>query len=250
MNRIKNSLNNKNSFIGFITAGDPDLETTEKIIYKMIEAGTNLIEIGIPFSDPNAEGPTIQDSNIRALNNGVKIDNIFKMVKNIRANTNISLVFVGYVNSLFYYGYDKFFENCKKTGIDGIILSDLPVEESSEVKKISEKYEIELIPIVALTSENRVENIVKNSNGFVYLLAPTKDETNYEIKKMSEEIKKYANVPVAVDTYIKTPEQVKKILEISDCVIVGSEIVKLVEKYGKDAPNKVYEYIRDLRKYI
>lgn len=255
MNRIRKALDNKKSFIGFITAGDPNIETTEEIILKMVDAGVDLVEIGIPFSDPNAEGEVIQDANIRALKVGTTIQKIFKMVKNVREKTGIPLVFMSYMNPIFYYGYDDFFEKCEEVGIDGVIIVDLPYEEKAEVEVFSSKYGVELVPLVAPTSKDRIPKIVKDANGFIYLVSSlgvtgTRDEIDREVGNMVKDIKKHTDTPVAVGFGLNTPEQVRDILEVSDGVIVGSAIVKVIEEHGEEAPERVYDFIKDLRKYI
>ncbi|WP_100065267.1 tryptophan synthase subunit alpha [Miniphocaeibacter massiliensis] len=253
MNRIEKAFENKKAFIGFITAGDPDIETTEKIIEKMVEAGTDLIEIGIPFSDPNAEGVVIQDANLRALEKETDIDDIFKMVESLRNKIDIPITLMSYMNPIFYYGYEEFFSNCNKVGIDGVIIADLPYEEIEEIKEYLDKYDVALVPMIAPTSNGRIEKLVKDSKGFVYVVSSlgvtgVRTEINKQVEDMVKEVKKYTNTPVAVGFGISTNAHVKEISNISDGVIVGSAIVEVIEKYGEDAPEKVYDFIKELKK--
>ena len=252
MNRIEKVFENKKAFIGFITAGDPNIETTEKIIEKMVEAGTDLIEIGIPFSDPNAEGVVIQDANLRALEKATDIDDIFKMVESLRRKIDIPIALMSYMNPIFYYGYEEFFSNCNKVGIEGVVIADLPYEEIGEIEEYLEKYDIALIPMIAPTSTGRIEKLVKDSKGFVYVVSSlgvtgVRDEINKQVEDMVKEVKKYTKTPVAVGFGISTNVHVKEISNISDGVIVGSAIVEIIEKYGEDAPERVYDFIKKLK---
>ncbi len=167
-NRIQNAFNNKKAFIAFIPAGDPDLESTEEFIFALEKAGTDLIELGIPFSDPIADGIVIQKANLRALAGGVNIEKIFDMVKKVRIKTQIPLAFLTYLNPVFNYSYEEFFKKCAETGIDGLIIPDLPFEEQSEIKEYSEKYEVDIISFIAPTSKDRIETIAKEARGFIY----------------------------------------------------------------------------------
>ncbi|HBL84989.1 MAG: tryptophan synthase subunit alpha [Clostridiales bacterium GWF2_38_85] len=252
MNKIAKAFENKKAFIGFLTAGDPSLEKTEEFILAMSKAGADLIEIGIPFSDPIAEGEVIERANIRALKVGTTTDNIFDMVKSVREKTDIPFVFLTYINPVFIYGYDRFFNNCKICGIDGIIIPDLPFEERSEVLCIAEKYEIDVITLIAPTSNDRIQTLVKNSSGFIYLVSSlgvtgVRNEINTDLNSIIANIRQVTDTKIAVGFGISTPEQAKKILTYADGVIVGSAIVKIIEEFGDDASEKLSEYMRKMK---
>ena len=251
MSRIKEAFNNKKAFIGFITAGDPTLEKTEEFVLEMEKAGAALVEIGIPFSDPIAEGPVIQEANIRALSGGCTTDKIFEMVKSLRTKTQMPLVFMGYVNTLYRYGYEKFFERCRETGIDGVILPDVPYEEKGEVTDVASKYGIEVVSLIAPTSEKRIKMIAKDAEGFIYVVSSmgvtgVRSEIKTDISSIVDSIKEVTDVPVAVGFGINTKEQVNQYTTIADGAIVGSAIVKIVAKYGKDAGSHIYDYVSEL----
>lgn len=251
MSRIKEAFENKKAFIGFITAGDPSLDKTEEFVLEMERAGASLIELGIPFSDPIAEGPVIQEANIRALSAGCTTDKIFDMVKSLRTKTQIPLVFMGYVNTLYRYGYEKFFKRCKETGIDGVILPDVPYEEKAEVMDIASKYGIEIVSLIAPTSESRIKMIARNAEGFIYVVSSmgvtgVRSEIKTDIDSIVNSIKEVTDVPVAVGFGINTKEQVNKYTSVADGAIVGSAIVRIVAKYGEDAGCHIYDYVSEL----
>ena len=255
MNKIKSAFTKGKAFIPFITCGDPDLETTAKIIRAAVENGADLIELGIPFSDPTAEGPVIQSANIRALSGGVTTDKIFELVEDLRKDVSIPLVFMTYTNVVFSYGIDRFMSNCKKTGIDGIVLPDLPFEEKNEFSEIASKYGIEMISLIAPTSENRISMIAKEAEGFVYVVSSlgvtgTRSEITTNIGNIISVIKENTDVPCAVGFGISTPEQAEKISAVSDGVIIGSAIIKIIEKHGKDAAPYVGEYVKSIKEAL
>lgn len=252
MSNIYKAFENDKAFIGFLTAGDPDLETTEKCILAMEKAGAGLVEIGIPFSDPIAEGVVIQGANIRALKAGTNLDKIFNMVKSVREKTDIPLVFLTYINPLLNYGYDEFFNTCKQVGLDGVIIPDLPFEEKDEIKDIAKKYDIDIISLIAPTSNERIKTIAKDTSGFVYVVSSmgvtgVRKEITTDLDSIIKLIKEVTNTPTAIGFGINTPEQAKKYSEIADGVIVGSAIVKIIEKYGKNAPSYVYDYVKSMK---
>ena len=241
----------KKAFIAFITAGDPDLETTYQCILEMEKAGASLVEIGIPFSDPVAEGPVIQEANIRALNGGVNTAKVFELVEKVRQVSDIPLCFMTYYNVVFHYGVEKFMAKCQEIGIDGLILPDLSFEESDEVNQFKKKYDLELISFVAPTSQNRVRMISKQAEGFIYLVSSmgvtgTRSSFAGGLEELVKTIKEQTQTPVAIGFGINTPEQVKEFSQYCDGVIVGSAIIKIIEKYGKDAPIHVYEYVKEM----
>lgn len=251
MSNIYKAFENKKAFIPFITCGDPDLETTSKCIHEMVNNGASLIELGIPFSDPTAEGPVIQGANIRALQNGITTDDIFEFVKGLRKDISIPLVFMTYANVVFSYGAECFMKNCKEVGIDGIILPDLPFEEREEFLDVCSEYDVDLISMVAPTSENRIAMIAKEAKGFIYVVSSlgvtgTRSEIKTDIESIVNVIRDNTKVPCAVGFGISTPEQAKKMALVSDGAIVGSAIIKLLEKHGRDAAPFVGEYVKSI----
>lgn len=251
MNRIKSAFENKKAFIGFLTAGDPTFEASYENIMAMIRAGADLIEIGIPFSDPIAEGPVIQEANIRALSNGMTTDRAFELAAKIRESTDVPLCFMTYINPVFKYGFDKFFARCKEVGVDGLICPDMPFEEKGDASAAARKYDIAVVSLIAPTSEERIKMIAEDAEGFLYIVSSmgvtgVRSEIKTDLASIMDSVKKYAKVPAAIGFGISTPEQAKKMSDISDGVIVGSAIVKLVAQYGENAAPKIYEYVKSL----
>ena len=236
--RITDAFAKGKAFIPFITCGDPSLETTEELVYAMEKAGADLIELGIPFSDPTAEGPVIQAANIRALSNGVTTDKIFEMVEKMRKKTSIPMVFMTYANVVFSYGTEKFCRRAAETGMDGLILPDVPFEEKEEFASVCRKYGLDLISLIAPTSHERIREIAKEAEGFVYCVSSlgvtgVRKEITTDIGEMVKMVKSQKNIPCAVGFGISTPEQAEKMASQADGVIVGSAIVKLCEAYGE-----------------
>lgn len=254
-NMIAKAFENKKAFIPFITCGDPDLETTAKIVRAAVENGADLIELGIPFSDPTAEGPVIQGANIRALKGGVTTDKVFLLVKELRTDVTVPMVFMTYANVVFSYGAEKFISTCNDIGINGLILPDLPYEEKDEFLPICKKYGVALISLIAPTSENRIAMIAKEAEGFIYLVSSLgvtgmRTEINTDLKSIVDVIRQNTTVPCAIGFGISTPEQAKKMADLSDGAIVGSAIIKIIEQYGKDAPRYVGEYVKKMKEAI
>ncbi|MDE6833760.1 MAG: tryptophan synthase subunit alpha [Ruminococcus sp.] len=252
MSNIRKAFGNGKAFIPFITCGDPDLETTGKVVREAVANGADLIELGIPFSDPTAEGVVIQGANIRALAGGVTTDKIFDFVAELRKDVKIPMVFMTYANVVFSYGAERFMKKCVETGMDGIILPDIPFEEKEEFTEIAEKYGIEMISLVAPTSENRIAMIAKKAKGFIYVVSSlgvtgTRSEITTNIGDIVSVIRENTDVPCAVGFGISTPEQAKKMAGLSDGAIVGSAIIKIIEKYGKDSPAYVGEYVKSMK---
>lgn len=255
MTKIADAFSNGKAFIGFLTAGDPNLATTKEIIKKMAAAGCDLVEIGIPFSDPIAEGPVIQNANIRALKNHVTTDDVFQMVNELKDEVEIPMVFMTYLNVLFKYGYDKFLQKAKDCGICGVIIPDLPFEEKEELQSVADKYEIEVVSLIAPTSEDRIKTIAKNAKGFIYEVSSlgvtgVRSEIKTDLESITKAVKEATDIPVAIGFGINTPEQAKKYAAIADGVIVGSAIVKIIEECGEDAPEKVYDYVKSIKDAI
>jgi tryptophan synthase alpha chain len=249
---FENSAANGTAFIGFVTGGDPSMEKTKEFIREMIRGGTDLVEIGIPFSDPIAEGPVIQAANIRALKAGATVEKLFTLVEDLRRETAVPIVFLTYLNPVFRYGYEKFFERCQKTGLDGIIIPDLPFEEQGEVRDISSKYGVDLISLIAPTSEDRIKEIVRHASGFLYLvssLGVTGVRSNIvtDLPGMAAKVKAAAKLPLAVGFGIHSPAQAAEIAKIADGVIVGSAIVKIIEEHGEKAGPQIYEYVKTMK---
>ena len=250
--RITDAFAKGKAFIPFITCGDPSLETTEELVYAMEKAGADLIELGIPFSDPTAEGPVIQAANIRAVSNGVTTDKIFEMVEKMRKKTSVPMVFMTYANVVFSYGTEKFCRRAAETGMDGLILPDVPFEEKEEFASVCRKYGLDLISLIAPTSHERIREIAKEAEGFVYCVSSlgvtgVRKEITTDIGEMVKMVKSQKNIPCAVGFGISTPEQAEKMASQADGVIVGSAIVKLCEAYGEDCVPYVYEYVKKMK---
>jgi len=251
MNRIKDAFDCKKPFIVYLMAGDPDLATSAEYILTAQDAGVDIIEIGIPFSDPVAEGEVIEAAAGRSLRAGTRLDGVFEMVASIKDKMRIPMLFMTYANPVFVYGYDRFFSRCVEIGICGVIIPDMPFEEQGEAKEIAGKYGVEIVTLVATTSENRTERIAQNAEGFIYLVSSLgvtgmRTETS-DLSSIVSEIKGITDVPVAIGFGISTPEQVAYYSAIADGVIVGSAIVQIVGQHGKDAKQELYEYIRKMK---
>lgn len=252
MNRIEEAFKNGKAFIPFITAGDPDLETSRKLIIAMERAGADLIEIGVPFSDPVAEGPVIQEANERALAAGCTIDRLFDMVRETRKTVKVPLVFLTYINPIYAYGKDRFMERCRECGIDGLIIPDLPYEEKGEIQADCREKGVKMISLIAPTSKERITMIAKEAEGFVYCVSSmgvtgVRSEIKTNVKEMVENVKAAVNLPCAVGFGISTPEQAKAMADVSDGVIVGSAIVKIIAEHGRDSEQYVFDYVRSMK---
>ncbi len=255
MSRVERAFKSGKAFIPFVTAGDPNLETTERLVLAMAEAGADLIELGIPFSDPVAEGVVIQRADERALAAGTTTDKIFDTVRRIRQKSDVPLAFMTYLNPIFGYGADKFLKNCSDAGIDAIIVPDMPFEEKNELTPFGNKYGIPLISLIAPTSNERIGAIAKESEGFVYVVSSlgvtgVRSEIVTDLGEMISLVKSVKNIPCAVGFGISTPEQAARIAQDADGVIVGSAIVKLVEKYGEDSVGPVSDYVREMKRAV
>ena len=252
MSRIKSAFENRKAFIAFITCGDPDLETTAAAVRAAAENGADLIELGIPFSDPTAEGPVIQDANIRALSGGVTTDKIFDLVRELRQDVQTPFVFMTYANLIFSYGTERFLSACQDIGIDGLILPDLPFEEKDEFLPACRKYDVDLISLIAPTSADRIAMIAREADGFLYIVSSLgvtgmRNEIKTDLSSIVSVIRQNTSLPCAIGFGIATPEQAEKMAALSDGAIVGSAIVRLVAKYGKDAPEHVGEYVKSMK---
>lgn len=255
MSKISDAFKNNKAFIPFITCGDPDIETTEQIVKQAVKNGADIIELGIPFSDPTAEGPVIQGANIRALSKGITTDDVFTLVKKLRQDITIPLVFMTYANIVYSYGKEEFLKKCKDVGINGIILPDVPFEEREVFLEACDKYEVDLIPLVAPTSKDRIATISKAARGFVYIVSSlgvtgTRTNIKTDIPSIVRIIRQNTDIPCAVGFGISTPEQAKTMADASDGAIVGSAIIKIMEKYGTDSPKYVGEFVKEMKSAI
>lgn len=253
--KITEAFSRGKAFIPFVTCGDPSLDVTEKIINAMVEAGADLIELGIPFSDPTAEGPVIQGANLRALSGGVTTDKVFDMVEKIRKNTDVPMVFMTYANVVFSYGTERFCKRAQEVGMDGLILPDVPYEEKEEFAEVADKYGLDLISLIAPTSHERIATIAKDAEGFVYCVSSLgvtgmRSQITTDIGAMVKLVKAQKDIPCAVGFGISTPEQAKKMAVQADGVIVGSAIVKLCESYGADCVPYIKEYVKSMKDAI
>ncbi|WP_342756813.1 tryptophan synthase subunit alpha [Kineothrix sedimenti] len=252
---IQDAFDHGKAFIGFLTGGDPSIEKSEEFIMKMVEAGCDLIEIGIPFSDPIAEGPVIQEANIRALAAGTTTDKIFELAKNVRKKTNVPLVFLTYLNPVYKYGYEKFCAKCEEAGVNGLIIPDMPYEEKGELLKAAGEYGVDIISLIAPTSEERIKMIAGDAKGFIYIVSSMgvtgmRSEIKTDLSAILSAVREASNTPAAVGFGVSTPEQAGKIADIADGVIVGSAIVKIIAKYGGEAGQPVYDYVKSMKEAI
>lgn len=252
MSNIGKAFANGKAFIPFVTCGDPDLETTAKVVRAMAEAGADLIELGIPFSDPTAEGPVIQAANVRALSAGTTTDKIFDMVRDLRRDVTVPMVFMTYANVVFSYDSERFISTCADIGIDGLILPDIPYEEKDEFDPICKRYGVDLVSLVAPTSEDRIAMVAKEASGFIYIVSSlgvtgVRSEITTDIGGIVKLIRAASKLPCAVGFGISTPEQAKKMAGLSDGAIVGSAIVRLIAQYGRDAVPYVADYVKSMK---
>ena len=266
MSRIKNTFKKGKTFIGFVTGGDPCINKTKKFILEMIRAGADLIEIGIPFSDPIAEGPVIQEANNRALAAGATVEKLFSLVADLRKETEVPLVFLTYLNPVFHYGmtpnktndytgYDAFFTRGAAAGLDGIIIPDLPFEEQAPLREAASKHGIDLISLVAPTSQERIKEIARTASGFIYIVSSmgvtgVRSEITTDLGAITSTIKKTADIPAAIGFGIHTPAQAAQMSRIADGVIVGSAIVKLIAQHGENAAPYIYNYVKEMKQAL
>ena len=251
MSNIANAFAHGKAFIPFITCGDPDLETTAACVRACVANGAGLIELGIPFSDPTAEGPVIQAANLRALTGGVTTDRIFGLVRDLRRDVAVPMVFMTYANVVFSYGVERFISTCRDIGIDGLILPDLPFEEKGEFLPLCRQYGVDLISLVAPTSADRIAMIAREAEGFLYIVSSlgvtgTRSEITTDLASIVKVVRANTSIPCAIGFGISTPEQAAKMASYSDGAIVGSAIIKLLAQYGKDAPEHVGAYVRTM----
>ena len=252
--KIADAFKNGKAFIPFITGGDPDLDTTKKLIIAMQEAGSDLIEIGIPFSDPIAEGPVIQEADERALSAGVTTDKLFDMLKELyeEGGIKVPMVFLTYANAIFAYGKEKFMKRCKESGMLGVIVPDIPYEEKEEFEDVADEYGISMISMIAPTSKERIKMIAGDAKGFLYVVSSMgvtgiREEFSFDIEDMISAVREVSDIPAAVGFGISNPEKAREMAAKSDGAIVGSAIVKIVGQYGKDCVPYVSKFVKELK---
>ncbi|MDR0569164.1 MAG: tryptophan synthase subunit alpha [Spirochaetaceae bacterium] len=255
MSKIQTAFQQGKAFIGFVTAGDPSMEKTEEFILAMTASGADLIEIGIPFSDPIAEGAVIQQANIRALAAGAKLSGIFSLTEKLRGKIKTPIVYLTYLNPVFHFGYEQFFKRCAETGADGIIIPDLPFEEQPEARTAARSHGIDVISLIAPTSEQRIQSIAGSAEGFLYVVSSmgvTGIRRNIEtdLDAIVKAARVTAKVPIAVGFGINTPAQAAEIARFADGVIVGSALVKIIAEYQNSAAPHLAEYVGKMKKAI
>ena len=248
---IERAFDHGKAFVAFVTCGDPDLDTTKKIILALERAGCDLIELGIPFSDSTAEGPVIQEANERALSNGCTTDDVFEMIKEVRKETSIPMVFMTYANVVFHYGTDKFCQKMIDANMSGMILPDVPYEEKDEFETVCHQYGLDFIRMIAPTSHDRIKMIANDAQGFLYCVSSlgvtgTRSKITTNVNEMVDIVRSVSDIPCGIGFGISTPEQAKKMTEKADAAIVGSAIIKIIAKYGKEAPDHVEAYVRSM----
>ena len=255
MSKIASAFANGKAFIAFITCGDPDLETTGAAVRAAVENGADLIELGIPFSDPTAEGPVIQGANLRALQGGVPTDRIFDFVRELRRDVTVPMVFMTYANVVFSYGAERFISTCAEIGMDGLILPDVPYEEKEDFQPLCRQYGLDLVSLIAPTSENRIAMIAREAEGFLYLVSSlgvtgTRSEIKTDLGSIVEAVRQNTDIPCAIGFGISTPEQAKQMADLSDGAIVGSAIIKILAQYGREAPPHIGAYVKSMKDAI
>jgi len=255
VSNIVQAFKNGKAFIGFVTGGDPSIEKTKEFVREMIRAGADLVEIGIPFSDPIAEGPVIQEANIRALNAGATVEKLFTLIEDLRKETSIPLVFLTYINPVFHYTYDAFFKRCGACGLDGIIIPDLPFEEQAEARKAAAQYGVDLISLIAPTSEGRIKEIAQTAAGFIYLVSSmgvtgVRSAITTDLASITAAVRSVTKIPIAIGFGIHNPAQAAQMARIADGVIVGSAIVKIVAEHGDAAGPHIYDYVKEMKEAV
>lgn len=256
MSRIQQAIESINkkghkAFIPFITAGDPNIWSTKKFIKVLEEAGSTIIEIGIPFSDPIADGKVIQNANIRAMKQDMHLDIIFKMLEEVREDTQIPIVFLMYSNTIYHYGIENFFKRCKEVGVDGVIVPDVPIEEKEEFECKAKIYDVDWVRLVAPTSKERIKAICKEASGFIYCVSSlgvtgVRGELQTNLEEMLGEVKKYTSIPTAIGFGIATPAQALALKKYTEGIIVGSAIVKIIERYGEESEIPLKDYVTQM----
>jgi len=250
--------NNEKALIPYITSGDPSLELTKKLIFQLEESGADIIELGVPFSDPTADGPTIQRASERALANNVSLKDVLNLVREIRTYTEIPIILFGYYNPFFTYGVERFSRDAREVGVDGILIVDLPPEEVDELKVYIDKAGLDIIFLLTPTSnDERINLITKKAGGFIYYVSVTgvtgaRTNLDSHIEKYVSKVKTFTDLPVGVGFGISTPEQAGIVAKWADGVIVGSAIVKIIEENlnKPDMIKTIGRFVKSLKKGI
>ena len=246
---------NHKAFIAFLTAGDPAPDCTVQFILEMERAGVDLVEIGIPFSDPTAEGVVIQDANIRALQGGMTTDGAFDIVRRVREQSKVPLAFMTYANPVFHYGCDRFFARCEELGVSAIIVPDMPFEEKQEMEEAADAHNVAVVSMIAPTSQARIQMIAREAKGFIYVVSSmgvtgVRSEINTDLESIVKSIREVTDVPCAIGFGISTPEQARRMAQVSDGAIVGSAIVKIIARDGEQAAPAIYEYVKSMKEAV
>ena len=252
MSRIREAFMHGKAFIPFVTCGDPSLTATAEIVRAMAANGADMIELGIPFSDPTAEGPVIQQASLRALSGGVTTDRIFDMVRELRRDTHVPMVFMTYANVVYSYGTERFLRTCAEIGVDGLILPDVPFEEKDEFAPLCRRFGVELISLITPTSENRIAMIAREAEGFLYIVSSlgvtgVRSEITTDLGAMVRLVRQVTDVPCAIGFGISTPAQAQAMAALSDGAIVGSAIVKLIAEHGEAAAPYAGAYVKAMK---
>lgn len=255
MSNLKTIFNNHKVFIPFVVADDPDFDTTVANVLALAAHGADIVEIGIPFSDPVADGPVIQEADLRAFQNQVTPDKIFTMVAEIRKQSDVPIVFLTYLNIIFKYGYDRFCQKCRELNIEGLVIPDMPYESRDELQPFAQKYDIDLIPLITPTSAHRIPKIAASATGFIYVVSSLgitgqRDSFDAKLADLVAEIRKYTDVPTAIGFGVHTPEQAQHMATIADGVIIGSKIVDLIARYQQTAPEKIAAFSEQIRQAL
>lgn len=255
MSNLQQAFSHGKAFIPFITAGDPSLEITEQLVMHMAAAGADLIELGIPFSDPVAEGPVIQKADQRALATGTTTDKIFAMIRSIRRTCSVPLALMTYINPVFSYGSDRFIKQCKEAGVQAVIVPDLPFEEKDELLPYCSSYGIKLISMIAPTSRDRIDMIARSAEGFVYCVSSlgvtgVRSELNEDVQEMIQMVRNVKDIPCAIGFGINTPDQAAQMAQYADGVIVGSAIMTIIEQHGFQCVPYVTDYVRMMKQAV
>lgn len=251
MSNISKAFENNKALAGFITAGDGGIELCEEILIKMSQAGCDFIVLGIPFSDPIAENIVVQEANIRSLKNGTYTDDVFSLVKRVTEKTNIPIVLKSYLNVLFKYGYDKFLNNAKISGVSSVIVPDMPFEEQEELETVAKKYDVEVISTFTTNSGKRIKMVSKDAKGFLCEFVSENDKQNNDnIISTVKIAKENTNIPVVLNLGTVNKQEVVKYAEFADGVIIDTELVRIIEKSKENAPAEIYNFIKSIKESL
>lgn len=256
MTNLQEVFNNKKAFIPFVVADDPNFDTTVDSIVTLANNGADIVEIGIPFSDPVADGPVIQDADLRAFDQGVNTNVVFDIVEKARQQTDVPIIFLTYANIPFKFGYEAFCKKCQKLDISGLVIPDLPIEEQAELRTVADQYGVHLIQLVAPTSGDRIEKIAKQASGFIYMVSSlgvtgVRNDFSKQLSDTISRIKQVTDVPVAIGFGIHSPEQAAQLSSISDGIIIGSAVVKLIaENNNGSTQDDLASYARSIKEAI